>query len=184
MTEDEELELFTIKTKFFREIPHPKLILKAINQVEKLMNHTPMYDNRAIDFGQKDLSDVLKLHSEKAVALKTALGHAEKPEEVFLALNELYHWQRSLILRLIQYLPEQVPLSDEEIKQSDPIDSYDILTFIKANELAENQIKTYICNELETTKPDQFSILTKRCLQSRKIVANGGANQSSERTAG
>lgn len=184
MTEDEELELFTIKTKFFREIPHPKLILKAINQVEKLMNQPPMYDDHLIDFGQSDLVSVLKAHSEKIVALKTAIAHAEKAEEVFLALNELYHWQWSLILRMTLYLPEHANYPDAEIKQSDPIDSYTVLTFIKTKGLAENQIKAYICNELETTKPDQFSILTKCCLQCRKIVANGGANQSSERTAG
>jgi hypothetical protein len=184
MTEDQELELFTIKTKFFREIPHPKLILKAINQVEKLLDHTPLFDIGVIDFGQADLTSVLKSHSDKIFALKTAIAHAEKPEELFLALNELYQWHWALILRMSQYLPEQTVFSDEGIKQSDPVDSYAVLTFIKSTGLPENQIKTYICNELETTKPDQFSILTKRCIQCRKIVANGGANQSSERTAG
>jgi hypothetical protein len=173
MTEDQELELFTIKTKFFREIPHPKLILKAINQVEKLMNQTPMFDELEINYGQKDLSEILKSHSEKIIALKTVIAHAEKPEEVFLALNELYQWHWSMIRRLALYLPEHTTFSDEEIKQSDPIDSYSIYTFIKAAGLSENQIKTYICNELETTKPNQFSILTKCCLQCRKIVAHG-----------
>lgn len=184
MNEDQELELFTIKTKFFREIPHPKLILKAINQVEKLMNHTPLYDNFANDFGEIDLAAALKSHAEKIVALKTAIAHADEPEPLFLALNELYEWHWSLILRMTLYLPVMADYPDAEIKQSDPIDSYTVLTFIKAIGLSENQIKTYICNELETTKPDQFSILAKCCLQCRKIVANGGANQSSERTAG
>lgn len=184
MTEDQELELFTIKTKFFREIPHPKLILKAINQVEKLMNHAPLYDDRANDFGDANLTVVLKSHTEKIIAFKTAIAHADEPEALFLALNELYEWHWSLILRMTLYLPELASYPDGEIKQSDPIDSYSVLAFIMAKGLTENQIKAYICKELETTEPDQFSILTKCCLQSRKIVANGGANQSSERTAG
>jgi hypothetical protein len=70
MTEDQELELFTIKTKFFREIPHPKLILKAINQVEKLMDHTPMFEHGTFDFGKKELINVLKSHTEKTIAFK------------------------------------------------------------------------------------------------------------------
>lgn len=172
MTEDEELELFTIKTKFFREIPHPKLILKAINQVEKLISIPPMLKNAEINFDRSNLADVLKSHSEKIYALKTSIAHAANPSDLFLALNELYEWQQALVIRLNQYLPVEANYDFPEIKQSDPIDSYAVLTFITQHALAENQIKTYICNEVEAKNPKEFSILTRVCLQCRKIVAN------------
>lgn len=79
----------------------------------------------------------MKSYTEKTILLKTAIAHAEKPEALFLALNELYEWQWALVLRTASYLPELSAYSDDTIKQSDPIDSYALLTFIKAKELAE-----------------------------------------------
>ncbi|MBI3133065.1 MAG: hypothetical protein HYZ14_00175 [Bacteroidetes bacterium] len=171
MTEDQELELFTIKSKFFREIPHPKLILKAIGQVEKMVQAVPVIPALP-DFSKADLTTLLQAHSDAVYALKSAISKAEKPAGLYLSLNELYQWHVMLITRLSSYLPEGIELPDQDIRQSDAVDSYRILQYIKSAGLSENQIKTYICAEIEAKEPKEFSPLTRVCLQSRKIHSN------------
>lgn len=174
MTPDDiELKLFSIKSKFFKEIPHPKLILKAITEVESFCVVPPMYANHVIDFGKTDLEFVLKSHSAETIAVKTKLAHAVSAEELCMALHELYRWHWSLILRLIQYLPQRELAVSDSIKQSNPIDSYQLYKFIQDNKLSEAVLKTYICNEIEDEDEARFSILTRVCLQALKIVRHG-----------
>ncbi|MBK7128903.1 MAG: hypothetical protein IPM74_02835 [Crocinitomicaceae bacterium] len=171
--EDKELKLFTIKSKFFREIPHPKLILKAIAEVESLCAMPPMYAEHVIDFGNTDLAFVLKSHSEETIVVKTKLAHTVSPEELCLALHDLYCWHWSLILRLIHYLPQKELAVGDSIKQSTAIDSYMLYKFIRDNKLSEAVLKTYICKEIEENDEARFSILTRVCLQALKIVRHG-----------
>jgi len=127
---------------------------------------------------QTNLDVFLQMHSDKIYLLKSDISKAQKPQELYNALHALYSWQMALIRKLHTYLPDQQDFQDETIKQSDPIDSYQVAQFIRANDIPENQIKTYICNQLKAD-PVQFSVLTKVCLQAGKINSNVGSRESS-----
>lgn len=184
MTEEQEQDFFAIKTKFFREIPHPKLILKAIGQIEKMFGVKSEKDSSAVSLIDSTASDSLRIHSNQVYEIKTAIAQDEKPEDLLISLNKLYQLQVALVHKLAFYLPDKTEYLMNDIKQSETIDSYALLTELNSLALPEDQIKTYICNEIETKKPVRFSKFTRACIQCKKISANAGSHESFERTTG
>lgn len=182
MTEDQELELFAIKSKFFRDIPHPKLILKALNQVEKMVNYPPLVSDEVLPINS--LEERLQHHSDRSYALKSAISRADRPETLYVCLQALYTLHQNLVDTLASFVPEGVTLPETTIKQSDPLDSYKVLAFLKEAGLAEDQIKGYICAEMNKGLDEPLSLITRVCIQAVKINSNGRSSGSTERIIG
>jgi len=172
MQESFEDELFSIKSKFLREIPHPKLIFKALEQVRGLKPDILNVTIAPINLNDIELNQALKNYSKKILDIKLKISQAMSPELLNIALSELYEWQIGLILKLTKYVPEFENYHDNEIKLSEAIDAYVISRFIELNGLGENEIKTYICTTISNKLPVDFDVLTLACLRSRKISAH------------
>jgi len=175
MQESFEDELFSIKSKFLRDIPHPKLIAKALEQVKGLKPELLKETLAPISLNDFELNQALKNYSEKILEIKLKISQAISLELLYSALSELYEWQMRLILKLTTYIPELENYHDGEIKVSEAIDAYIISRFIELNGLGENEIKTYICTTISNKLPVDFDVLTLACLRSRKISAHAGS---------
>lgn len=174
MNEQEQEFLFSIKSRFFREVPHPKLILKALHELGNVMVQKPVLPE--ITLPSVSLIDVLDEHATKILDLKKSISLATDASTLWQAVCATYQ----VHCTLIEVLANQVDVNNTggfpAILQSEPLDSYEILTFLKTQTIPENQIKTYICNELKTISPEAFSILTRKCVQAAKIRSNVRSN--------
>jgi len=181
MNDGIEEELFSIKSKFLREIPHPKLILKAIDQTKKLISdfNSTRESEHLIQLPDKvfenNLKNSLMQHSDFLLQLKLKISQAQLPGELYIALNELYFIHSSMIKQLSTYLPELESYPDSAIKISDSFDSYALSRFIETAQLNENEIKAYICNSILNKPALNFDMLTIACLRSKKIIEHAGS---------
>lgn len=172
LADDSEEFIFRIKSKFFQEIPHPKIILKYIEQLNQKCHKETAYVTSVIDFGAADLVYVLKNYTIEILQLKSDLAKESDICNIKTILEKIYaiHW--SVLMRLVRYLPHLELYPDQHLRQSQPLDAFAIYRFVEKSGLNEDEIKTYICKEIQMEKPENFSLLTNGCLTSRKIISN------------
>ncbi len=172
ITDDKAAFIFRIKSKFFQDIPHPKIILKYIEQLnQKCENKTPFIES-VIDFGGADLGYILRNYSKEILELRSELAKETDTCIMKIILEKIHavHW--SVILKLINYLPKLESYPDQHLRQSQAFDAFEMYRFIERAALKDDEIKTYICTEIEKDKPENFSVLSNGCLISRKIILN------------
>lgn len=176
MEEALKYEIFEIKQKFLREIPHPKLILKQIRLLE---NKAQLRQPFTIDDvqltntpNQQELTFFLENHITETLQLKKSIANASDPNQLKAELLGLYQSQIQFLQKLASYLPEKPAYPNEEIKMSDPIDAYQVLKRIQLLNLQENGINTYLCKEIETENRTTFDIITISCLRAQKILSH------------
>lgn len=162
-------ELFQIKSKFLSEIPHPKLILKAIVQTQNGCKSIDDIKRQSIPNENDELILVLKKYVEELIQVKLQISNALTGQELNIALIQLYKLHWSFLFSLSSYMSELELYPDENLKISDSIDAYSLIKFLEVNHIKENQIKTYICNTISNKSPEDFDVLTIACLRSRKI---------------
>ena len=165
MTEE---ELFEIKQKFLREIPHPKLIQKQINHLNEKRTDEVLLENPIDE--SKDILSFFNNYIRILLALKLKIANAKDDNELYGFLKELYQLQLTLIKYLSDLLPEKIDFDDRNIKQSDPFDIYVYVKELKDQNVKENDINDYLCGQFEL-EPVRYSELAKAVLRARKIVA-------------
>ena len=158
-------DLFEIKQKFLREIPHPKLILKQIN---KLSGQKDISGLTEMD-PKIDLKDYLKEYLNQLMPLKLNISNARSEMDLKRALQQLYCLQNGLIQKLYTYFTTDVEIDDSEIKQSAPMDVYIYLKEIESQNVKESDIKNYLCRQFKNDQFNKFTDLAKAVLQARKI---------------
>ena len=168
-----EQQLFEIKSKFLRHVPHPRLIRKSIEQVKALAGTDLVeFESEQPSYSDVTLTHALTAATEDLLKLKLAISGSETASELYANLIALYNLHWALLARLASYLPVLNEYPDHEIKQSDPVDSYETWRFISRAGLSENEIKPYICKAISGRAPADFDELTIACLRSRKIILN------------
>lgn len=173
MTEEQEVYLFKIKSKFFREIPHPKIILKYIDDLKLRLGSNDQNQEREFFLPTQSLVQLLQFHHNETFKIKNEIASANSFEELLGALQKLLTIHEYVLKFMKSFLPEGLEFNDEKIKQTIPFDSYQLIKFISDNRIDENKITEYICKDLEGKNPDTYSLLTLACLQSRKIYKDG-----------
>ncbi|MBL7900005.1 MAG: hypothetical protein JNJ99_15805 [Crocinitomicaceae bacterium] len=170
--DDSEDFVFRIKSKFFQEIPHPKIIQKYIAQLDQKCGNVTPFVESVIDFGSADLAYILKNYTQEIIQLKSHLAKETEVCKMKIILEKIHclHW--SVLLRLLTYLPSLESYPDKHLRQSQALNAFEMYRLIEKSGLKEDEIKTYICNEIQTVNPEIFSAITNGCLTSRKIVLN------------
>lgn len=167
-------EIFEIKQKFLREIPHPKLILKQIRLLEtkaRLNQPLTVEDLHLANIpNQQELTVFLENYITETLRLKKDIANASDPNQLKTELVGLYQSQIQFLQKVASYLPQKPIYPDEEIKMSDPIDAYQFLKRIQLLNLQENGINTYLCKEIENANKTTFDIITISCLRAQKIL--------------
>src|SRR5690606_15342617 len=102
MTSPSVEQIFEIKQKFLREIPHPKLIMKQINRLDE----QPVSEEEVVKI---DFSDGLLLFLEQYMStlleIKLKIANAAEAVELRKYLINLYFLQQQLITNLSVYYP-------------------------------------------------------------------------------
>jgi hypothetical protein len=177
MESQEELkfELFEVKKIYLREIPHPKLIIKSIQQLTKKYSLSAIsldsFQQNALGINEKNeaLLPFLERYLQKNLQIKHAISLAATPLSLRHFLWILLYQQWIFFQKLQQYLPENTNLPDQDVKMSSPTDAYEVIKWIQARNLEESQIKDYLyTNILE--KNTEFDSLTIACLRANKII--------------
>ncbi|MEO9531466.1 MAG: hypothetical protein ABJG68_14275 [Crocinitomicaceae bacterium] len=162
-----EEQLFDIKQKFLRTIPHPKLILKQILRIDK------SFEFKHGDYSHsKTLSDELNEYESDLLRLKLDISNAKEASALSNSLKNLLQLQYQLIYKLSSYAPISELDQETDIKMSDPFETYELFKFLKANDITESEIKNYLCKELKSEIEGPFSILVTSVLRAKKITAN------------
>lgn len=178
MTDSILFELFDIKQKFLREIPHPKLILKQIKKIEMNQGYNAP---RALDYSSYPLTksneeltlvQFLDEHIHAGLGLKHQISLSNTYDQLKDSLAQLIDHQVQLMRKLKTYLPFMDSYPDQEIKQSKPLDPYAVLKLIQKQNLKENEIKNYLCILLKAGEENSNTLL-EACLQANKILGNG-----------
>lgn len=163
-------QLFEIKQKFLREIPHPKLIVK---QLKFLNVETPDLSEGSYAEPEQ-LAENLNTYISNLMQLKLSISNAASGLDLGSNLVQLHALQSQLIAKLSSYCPESYELFEEDgIKQSDPFDVYSYIKELGTQGLQENEIKDYLCKQFELADPAQFTELAKGVVRARKIIAHG-----------
>jgi hypothetical protein len=173
MEDEIDDRLFEIKARFLRDVPHPKLIQKGMEQARALAGVQLTAFESAENLPDTDLSAFLTGTVERILKLKLAISQAVTPAELYAGLKGLYETQLALLQKLASYLPVMEDYPDKGLKISDPVDGYPVWRFISTYGLSEDEIKPYICRSLENEKAHgTYDVLTTACLRSRKIITN------------
>jgi len=173
-----KVELFEIKQKFLREIPHYKLIAREIKSIEFKckIRPTDFEEIQSIKINDSIKKEHLKDYLENHINAELALKHKIALTETFKGLNDhlkvLYQLKIQLLKKLQSYLQVSNNLPDKDIKMSTIIDPYKVIKTIDELMLDENQIKDYLCDKLTVVKPD-FDPLLEACLRANKIILHG-----------
>lgn len=163
-------ELFELKSKFLRDIPHPKLIFKAIKSIDRDAA-LPAYGDLNVE---GDLSQVLERYSKVVLELKFRITQSKSSEELLAALNELLYEQMYLILGLSAYVPDDILPKFADVKQSGAIDYYLVKKWQSTLENADNKIKDYLCTQFNAHKNgEEVKALLVPFVRAKKIVQNG-----------
>lgn len=178
MTEDLRYELFDIKQKFLREIPHPKLIRKQIWQIRvkgKLGEKEELpYSEIILNKEEKSrgLEEFLDGYIKAVLMLKHQVSQATDYSSLETVLISLFSGEIKMLKKLQTYLEVSNEYPDGDIKMSAPMDQYQILKRIRELKLNENEIKPYLCKQIEADS-NEFDVLTRSCLQANKILMHG-----------
>jgi hypothetical protein len=166
-------QLFDIKQKFLYEIPHPKLILKEVKKLEKYFheNCENLGPNLSLEL---PLLEYLIAHQDELLSLKFQIANSSEGHHLLCLLKELFRKQSFLIQKLNQYYSSMITLSGEQIKQSDPFKVHDIIKELRASDLSETQIKSYLCSSSEKKEDIALSYLEIAVIRANKICKNGG----------
>lgn len=164
-------QLFEIKQKFLREVPHPKLITAQL----KRLGVSDVVSHDKIKLSQQSLPHYLEKYLNDLMPLKLKISNANSKEELAELLLQLLHKQTRLIRVLASFYPDEVKMNDADVKQSERMDVYAVLKELQEHQLeSENEINTYLCKRLETAEKNDLSGLTRLVVQAKKIVNHGG----------
>lgn len=173
LSEDETRDLlFEVKSKFFNGIPHPQLIRKYYNLLIVKSNLNREFKNE-INLPEISIKEFVKIVYDRIIVLKNNVATENSVEALAMTINELYLVQYKLIEQLSTLYINSERVDWDKIKMSEPYNHYELVKFI--NNLGENndEIKQYICNEIEGLPDTSWSVLTKAVLQSHKIIKHG-----------
>ena len=176
-TSDSKTELFDLKQKFLRQIPHPKLIRSAIQKaMRKSEIELEVPDLKAIhltiDQKAAELIPFLEKAITRELAFKQQVAHARSFEDLSQSLLWLFKHQVKLCLKLQHFLPaNHAELKDTDIKMSDPFDLYAILKSIDTNQ-KDSEIQQQLLTELNQGT-FEWSQLATACLRANKIIKHG-----------
>jgi hypothetical protein len=163
-------QLFEIKQKFLQQIPHPKLIRKQIMVLERdAVNEI----NAVLPLNSKnDLLVFFEGYMASLLSLKLSISNSKTADILRKDLIELLALQNSLIEKLASYYPTKGVDMAFKVKQSDPFDVYAFKKELEANELTENEIKNYLCQQVKNKENSGISELTKAVIRARTILEN------------
>ncbi|UKN02672.1 hypothetical protein K6119_03985 [Paracrocinitomix mangrovi] len=174
MDKSEAELLFDVKQKFLREIPHPKLIQKQIDylQVKFQLVET---DNVFKPIDTASLVDFFEEYISLLMPLKLRVSNAKDAAKLNSQLLKLKHLQQNLIENLAA-LVEEIDFDIEKyssVKQSEPFDVYQFSKELKEKALkTDNEIKDYLCQQIESKEAEELSELTKGVVRAVKILQN------------
>ncbi|MFT4600781.1 MAG: hypothetical protein ACI857_000958 [Arenicella sp.] len=167
----DEQELFDIKQKFLREIPHPILIQKQIDRLSKKAEDS--FGHQEVEFSQRELESFLKEYTLVLMPIKLSVSNAQTGEALRRALSSLLFCQNKLISKLSEYVIAFNSEKFKDIKMSTTIDVYAIQKFISENSLKESEINAYLCSAFEKADSESISILTESVVRAKKIEDYG-----------
>ncbi|MEZ4923376.1 MAG: hypothetical protein R2780_09420 [Crocinitomicaceae bacterium] len=163
-----EQDLFEIKQKFLREIPHPKLIQKQIDRLKAF--HCSEYVEH-LEY-EMELMPFMESYLGALMPLKLRISNAQSGDELLTALAQLQSFQLLLIKKLSAYYIYDVKVDDGSVKQSDPFDVYLYMKELQLANVKENEIKDYLWQQFAKNDPNLFSDFAKGVLRARKIEGN------------
>lgn len=171
--EQEIQELFEIKQKFLREIPHPTLINKYFKMTGSNLTEGLVFDSLKLvdELQELELTVFLTHYLEDLMKLKLALSNASEKITLNGLIERVFYVQFNLLWKLASYLPEEDVL-EEDVKVSTSIDPHLILKFVKERNLQEKEIKGYLCAELAGNDKNESPVLID-FIRARKIIRNG-----------
>jgi pseudouridine-5'-phosphate glycosidase len=171
-------EIFAIKQKFLQTIPHPKLIVKQIKRVEQIIENQgavalEVAENPMVDIELSINLDIfLEEYTNQLLKLKLQIANSSRAQILRNYLVTLEKLQNQLITKLAQYAPKDTENVGVEVKMSTPFDVYEILKFIQAEKLEENQIKPYLYAQI-TGLSSELNPLLIACIRAEKIEQHG-----------
>lgn len=171
MNEQDKYTLFELKQKFLSAVPHPKLIAKAMVQaqvkagveVKDVKDDTPTV---AI-INALDLRQFLDENITNLLLIKGKIALANDYHALAIALQSLYANHLHLIHKLNAYVPHALDFSTEAIKMAVPIDAYQVLKIIQQRNLKDDEIKNYLCANINHGDSDE---LVEIFLRANKIA--------------
>lgn len=158
-------ELFDVKNKFLRDVPHPKLIYKEI----KAICPTAAYPN-IVSPSTQSLISFLESYGSDVLRLKLDISQSKNSTELLESLQQLLSVHLTFIHCLSNYIPDSLIEQFPTITQSGPIDYYPIKKTIKAEQLGETQIKQYLCEHLEKSQDGNLTVELISFIRAKKIV--------------
>ena len=161
-------ELFEIKQKFLRVIPHPTLIAKQLKKLGQ-----PIELLKIQEFNLKELKLTLDSYTTDLLNLRLAIANAQNSDFLVQELIKVYYLHWELLFTLAHYCPEDGSINSVDVKLSDAFDTYDLSKFIVTQGIQETEIKEYLCKDLMINAPFNCSPLLLAVLRAKKIVNNG-----------
>lgn len=159
-------DLFEIKQKFLRTIPHPKLILKQILRLKS------EFEVEELTLTDSSLVEVLTDYIDQEMRLKLGIANAQDAESLSSLLISLMNLHNSLIAKLASYSTSDL-IIPSTIKMSDPFDAYALLKSLKALDLNETEIKQYLCTAQDASTDKMNTELYIAVVRAKKIEDHG-----------
>ena len=171
-TEENQVKLFEIKSRFFREILHPKLIVKAIRDLG-FKSDLGQIVNKSIDYSEFSLEKAMEHYVTTTLAIKLNISKAQDAESLADILCNLLGQQINFLNKLANYSVENYNYKSSELKESDAFDAYQIGKYITLKGLQESEIKPYICAQVNLVPLGDLDVLSQSSLRAKKIIENG-----------
>jgi len=171
VNDSEKYVIFDLKNKFLGIIPHPKLISKAIKQARVKGGLSQPIEDIAHaltdEISAQDLNEFLRHTINSLLQIKQGIASAYSYQSLANALELLLANQLNLIYKLKSYMTNVEQERLESIKVSEAIDPYAILKMIQQRNLKDDEIKNYLCTQIDQ---NDLNDLVSNFLRAYKIV--------------
>ena len=156
--------VFELKQKFLQKVPHPTLIQSAINRLDK----NAVAKSTIVLKSKGSSLYLLEEYIEKLLELKLKISQSTTSEELLPHLQLLKTMHIELIQHLAGFYSHFAihPRWEAQVKQSETVDAYEVLSFCRDRFANDNEIKEYL-RELNS---EEENLLLTQIVRSKKIL--------------
>jgi thymidine phosphorylase len=165
----DDQQLFELKQKFLREVPHPTIIKNHIKRLDNSIGADEQINAVFVE-SESELENFLLEYQAKLMPIKLEVANGKGPEQLANSLLKLLKLQQNLIRKLGSYEIDSQSEKFKEIKLSTAFDTHKLMKFLRSDNIKESEINAYLWTAFEQSNRTEYSILTEAVVRAKKII--------------